>query len=97
MGNILRNASGRYLKGCSGNPGGKPKRDIRIKDFGKQSIDELYKIASDEESPEKLRADIWKWFAEMYYGKPSQAVDLDAEVTGFQKIEFEGELDGWSR
>jgi hypothetical protein len=47
----------------------------------------------------KVRADIEKWFAEMWYGKSPQALDLEGKVEslGTQTIKFEGVLDEWSR
>ena len=66
--------------------------------FGAESIERLAQIADDEETPQKLRADIWKWFAEMEFGKPtsksSGEKDLAEEGT---EVTLEGELELWSR
>ena len=47
----------------------------------------------------KVKADIERWFAEMWYGKAPQAVDLDGKVenTGATVVKFEGVLDEWSQ
>ncbi len=90
--------AGRFKKGQSGNPGGRPKLPVTIKEYGKEAPERLRKISDDPATPVKVRADIEKWFAEMTYGKPSQQVDIDGkmETQGVQTIKFEGKLEEWS-
>lgn len=90
--------AGRFKKGQSGNPGGRPKLPVTIKEYGKEAPERLRKIADDPATPVKVRADIERWFAEMTYGKPSQQVDIDGrmETQGVQTIKFEGKLEEWS-
>lgn len=58
----------------------------------------LVAMMNDEKTQDKLRADIGKWLCEMEYGKPKQAVDMDAEVTGSEvSVRFEGELAEWAK
>lgn len=93
-----RSKSGRFVKGQSGNPSGRPKIPDEFKEFGKQAPERLRAIADDPATPVKVRADIEKWFAEMTYGKPSQQVDLDGkmEQIGSMTVKFEGKLEEWS-
>lgn len=93
-----RKNSGQFKPGQSGNPSGRPKLPVTIKEYGKEAPERLRKIADDPATPVKVRADIEKWFAEMTYGKPSQQVDIDGrmETQGVQTIKFEGKLEEWS-
>ena len=93
-----RTKAGQFQKGQSGNPGGRPKLPVTIKQYGKEAPERLRAIADDPATPVKVRADIEKWFAEMTYGKPSQQVDLDGkmEQVGSMSIKFEGKLEEWS-
>ena len=94
-----RTKTGQFKKGKSGNPGGRPTLPIQIKEYAKQAPDRLRAIADDENTPVKVKADIEKWFAEMYYGKSPQQVSLDGEVnsTGTTVIKFEGEIAKWAK
>ena len=70
-----------------------------LKEYAKQAPDRLRAIADDENTPVKVKADIERWFAEMYYGKSAQQVTLDGEVnnTGTTVVKFEGELAKWAK
>lgn len=69
-----RAKNGQFVKGVSGNPKGKPKKPTALKRLAKQSLDELWAIASDKATPVRVRADIYKWIYEWHYGKAVQAV-----------------------
>ena len=75
-----RTKSGQFAKGHSGNPKGRPPLPPELKEYARQSPSRLRAIADDLDTPVKVRADIEKWFAEMYYGKSAQQVTLDGEV-----------------
>ena len=93
-----RNSKGRFEKGTSGNPGGRPKLPITMNEYGKEAPERLRAIADDPKCPIKVRADIEKWFAEMVYGKPKQQVDMEASVEQtLTTIRFEGELEEWAK
>lgn len=93
-----RDAKGRFVKGNNANPRGRAKLPENFKNYAAQAPDKLRAIADDPGTPVKIRTDIEKWFAEMWYGKAPQAVDLDGKVenTGTTVVKFEGVLDEWS-
>lgn len=94
-----RDKQGRFVKGQSGNPKGRPSLPKEIKEYASEAPKRLREIADDKATPVRLKAEIEKWFAEMYYGKSAQQVTLDGEVsnTGTTTIKFEGELEEWAK
>jgi hypothetical protein len=87
-----RTKTGQFKKGKSGNPGGRPALPIQIKEYAKEAPDRLRAIADDPATPIKVKADIEKWFAEMYYGKSPQQVTVDGEMN-VQPVVFTGSDD----
>lgn len=94
-----RDKAGRFQKGQSGNPGGRPKKPPELEKYAKDAPAKLRAIADDPETPVKIKADIEKFFYEAVYGKAAQAVDIDGrmENTGTTVVKFEGVLDEWSQ
>ena len=75
-----RDKAGRFVKGQSGNPNGRPKKPPELEKYAKDAPAKLREIADDPKTPLKLKADIEKFFFEAVYGKAAQAIDLDAKV-----------------
>lgn len=94
-----RTKTGQFAKGHSGNPKGRPTLPAAIKKYAKEAPERLRAIADDMDTPAKVKADIEKWFAEMYYGKSAQQVTLDGELnsSGVTTVKFEGELEKWAK
>ena len=93
-----RDKTGRFVKGQSGNPGGRPKKPIDLEKYAIEAPAKLRAIADDPNTPVRIRADIEKFFYEAVFGKAPQALDIEGRVenTGSQTIKFEGALEEWS-
>lgn len=93
-----RDKSGRFQKGVSGNPRGRAPLPPEFSKYAKQAPERLRAIADDPDTPVKVKADIERWFAEMWFGKSPQALDIEGELNnnGKVEIEFKGALEEWS-
>lgn len=94
-----RNEKGQFTKGQSGNPGGRPKISEDFKKYAEKSPAELWAIVQDPDTGTSIRTSILMWFAEMYYGKARQQVDVDANqnMVATTEIEFKGVLGEWAQ
>ena len=83
-----------FPKGCSGNPGGKPKNPKAILDRqviadvkelsrleGPEAVRQLAAIMKDERAPHAARVSAANSLLDRGYGRPTQGVDLTANVS----------------
>lgn len=75
-----RDKAGRFTKGQSGNPGGRPKKPLELEEYARNAPAKLRAIADDPDTPVKIKADIEKFFFEAIYGKAPQAIDLEGKI-----------------
>ena len=82
-----RNGSGRWPKGISGNPGGRPKglaRYVRelVGDDGRRIADFTLGVLEDDTERTETRMQAATWLADRGFGKPTQpqAVELSAHT-----------------
>lgn len=93
-----RDAKGRFVKGVSRNPGGRPQLPQEFRQYGAEAAVRLRAIADDPETPPKLKADIEKFFFEAVYGKaPGLAEKEDKGGGAVETVKFEGVLEEWSQ
>lgn len=94
-----RGADGRFKPGNNANPRGRAPLPPEFKEYAREAPARLREICDDPATPVKVKADIEKWFAEMWYGKSPQALDIDGslENKGNVTVKFEGVLDQWSQ
>lgn len=94
-----RDSKGRFVKGQSANPGGRPKKPVELELYAKEAPARLKAIADDPNTPVKVKADIERFFIEQVYGKAAQAVDVDGkmETGGKTVIEFKGDIAEWAK
>lgn len=85
-----RDKAGRFVKGQSGNPNGRPKKPFELEEYARNAPAKLRAIADDPDTPVKIRADIEKFFYEAIYGKAPQALDINGEMS-VKPVVFEGE------
>lgn len=81
-----RNAQGKFVKGCSGNPagGGRPKLPAELKAMCQGLAPEAIKVAAqllnDSEQPGNVRLKAAEVILDRGYGKPAQAIEGELEI-----------------
>ena len=90
-----------FQKGQSGNPGGRPKVPEELREAfranSQDACDALCKILKDPAAKDSDKIRAAEIILDRGYGKPTQAVDLEAAVTAPLTISFEGILDEWAK
>lgn len=93
-----RGADGRFVKGVSGNPGGRPKKSDRLLEMGEYAEKKMFEMMQNPKTPRGIRVDLYKYVHDKAFGRATQAVDMEAkgkmDVT--TSIKFEGALEEWS-
>ena len=78
-----RDAKGRFVKGQSGNPSGRPALPQEITNLARASAPDAIRMAirfiNDESTTPNVRLKAAEILLDRAYGKPSQAIDLDAK------------------
>ena len=82
-----RDSAGKFVRGSSGNPGGRPKGLAalirqKVGDSGEKLVTIAFKIANDNSALDKDRLTAIGWLADHGFGKPLQAIELDARLGG---------------
>lgn len=97
-GGLPRAADGRFVKGQSGNPGGRPKKSDRLIEMGEYAEEQIFKTMQNPKTPRGIRVDLYKYVHDKVYGRATQAVDVDGKMnsTVSTTVKFEGVLDEWS-
>lgn len=78
-----------FTPGQSGNPGGRPKVLAEVKELAREhtveAVEALAKIMLDEKAPAAARVTAANAILDRAYGKPPQAIEVDAQsdVTTF--------------
>lgn len=89
-----RDKSGKFVKGKSGNPSGRPKIPEEVKKMLREATPGaallLIETVSNENADLRLRLDAAKEILNRVYGKAAQPIDGDVDTT--LKVILEGEL-----
>ncbi|MBE6961272.1 MAG: hypothetical protein E7445_02325 [Ruminococcaceae bacterium] len=96
---VQRDEKGRFVKGVSGNPSGRPPLPPDFRRFGREAAARLRAIADDPDTPVKLKAEIEWFFIEGVYGKAASRTEKEGKGSApstEQTIKFEGVLEEWS-
>lgn len=93
-----RDQTGRFKKGMSGNPGGRPKVPEQVREMLKAATPRaaalLIACIDDENMPIKDRMDAAKTVLDRVYGKPTQPID--GNVNGAVTVVLEGLADDYA-
>jgi hypothetical protein len=74
----------RFVKGQSGNPGGRPKQDDELRELAKaqtaEALKTLAQVMRSKKSPAAARVMAANSILDRGYGKPAQQIGLSGEV-----------------
>lgn len=80
-----RDDSGRFRRGSSGNPGGRPRADASVSELARERTEDalsvLTAVMKDADAPHAARVRAAEALLDRGHGKPRQAVDADIAQT----------------
>lgn len=94
-----RDKNGRFVKGTSGNPNGRPKNDSvadRLFPLVPKAISRIEKILDNPESADKDVIRVADIILDRVYGKAFQSIQLDEVDTTVRIIEEDPEAGDWN-
>ena len=93
-----RGSDGRFVKGVSGNPGGRPRKSDRLLEMGYYAEEKMFEMMQNPKTPRGQRIDLYKYVHDKAFGKATQAVDVEGKggINVSTSIKIEGALDEWS-
>lgn len=92
-----RDKKGKFAKGVSGNPHGRPKKPPELRELADKSLAEIQHIIETTDN-ERVKADLCKWLYEMQYGKAMQRQEVDGSIsTDKFTVRLEGEIAEWAK
>jgi len=96
----IRDKTGRFTKGVSGNPNGRKPIPTEIKEaltaLVPRAIERLTNIIDDSED-DKLVMEAVKVVLDRVYGKPAQALDIESNNNHTLEVVLQGPLKEWAK
>jgi len=74
----------KFVPGQSGNPGGRPKEEVHVRELARartaEAVQTLVDVMTSKRSPPAARVSAASALLDRGYGKPSQQVDLEGQL-----------------
>ncbi len=98
-----RDAGGKFVKGKSGNPGGKRPipEDVKaaLEELTPTAVSKLEEVLNDESTPANVKVKAAEVVLDRVYGRPVQSTELEmaSKDTGKLEVIFSSDLEKWSK